>query len=128
MARKKSSEDPSAKVNPLGWMVTFSDLITLLLTFFVLLITMSSMDVKTVRQAFEAFTGGSGPFEFGKKGKMEDLAQIISLINRASPQTLLENINIKEVIFKFDEAGYQRLMKLLEKDIKVRVTEKGLAI
>jgi chemotaxis protein MotB len=32
--------------DPNAWMVTFADLVMLLLTFFVLLLTMSSMDAK----------------------------------------------------------------------------------
>ncbi|MDY6862077.1 MAG: OmpA family protein [Thermodesulfobacteriota bacterium] len=41
-----------------GWMVTFSDLLTLLLTFFVLLISMSSMDKEKLKKSFEIFSSG----------------------------------------------------------------------
>ena len=37
------------KADPNAWMLTFSDLITLLLTFFVLLLTMSSLDDQDFR-------------------------------------------------------------------------------
>jgi chemotaxis protein MotB len=40
------------KVDPNKWMITFSDLLTLLLTFFVLLLTMSSMDERKLRESF----------------------------------------------------------------------------
>lgn len=50
MAKKKGDDDgPSAP----AWMVTFSDLVTLLLTFFVLLLTMASMD----KTKFSKMTG-----------------------------------------------------------------------
>lgn len=42
-------------IDPNGWMVTFGDLIMLLLTFFVLLITMKSMDQKVTEEMFEYF-------------------------------------------------------------------------
>ncbi|MDP8221961.1 MAG: flagellar motor protein MotB [Candidatus Lernaella stagnicola] len=50
MARKKDAGPGS---DPNAWMVTFSDLLTLLLTFFVLLISMSSLDDKKLKEAFE---------------------------------------------------------------------------
>ncbi|MFC1491130.1 flagellar motor protein MotB [Nitrospinota bacterium] len=46
--------------DPDAWLVTFGDLITLLLTFFVLMLSMSSMDKKRVEEAFEHF--GGSPF------------------------------------------------------------------
>lgn len=44
------------------WMTTFSDLVTLLMTFFVLLLTMSSMDAKKLKETFGFFTGTVGAF------------------------------------------------------------------
>ncbi len=44
-------------------MVTFSDLLTLLLTFFVLLLTMSTMDNKQLRETFGFFSGTYGGLE-----------------------------------------------------------------
>ena len=43
--------------DPDAWLVTFGDLITLLLTFFVLLLAMSSVDQKKLEEAFEHFGG-----------------------------------------------------------------------
>ena len=51
MARKKK---PEKKGNPNAWMVTFSDLLTLMLTFFVLLISMSSLDDQKLEEAFNS--------------------------------------------------------------------------
>ena len=43
--------------DPDAWLVTFGDLITLLLTFFGLLLAMSSVDQKKLEEAFEHFGG-----------------------------------------------------------------------
>ncbi len=51
MAEQKSHIDPNA------WMVTFSDLVTLMLTFFVLLLSMSSMDEQKANDIANAATG-----------------------------------------------------------------------
>lgn len=128
MARKKG-ENAGEQLNPLGWMVTFSDLVTLLLTFFVLLISMSSMDVKTIRQAFGLFfTGGSGPLEFTREGQLEDLGKILERLEQLPSKALMEQQKLKEMIFKFDDTAYARLLELLKDEVEVEATEGGLAI
>ncbi len=126
MARKKK-KSPEA-FNPLGWMVTFSDLITLLLTFFVLLISMSSMDQKTVREVFGLFSSGSGPLAMTSSGKLTELNAIIESTKVVPFNKLMENKQVKGIIFDFDDPTYKRIMSLLEKDIKVTVSENGVAI
>ncbi len=63
MAGVKNKEKKNAGTNPNAWMVTFGDLIMLLLTFFVLLLTMKSVDASKTTQMFEQFIGAGGPFE-----------------------------------------------------------------
>lgn len=53
-----------------SWMVTFSDLSTLLLTFFVLLLSMSSMDDLTLKSYFHNFTGSAGILLFKDQGEI----------------------------------------------------------
>jgi chemotaxis protein MotB len=64
MSRKKKEEEPAAG-SP-AWMSTFSDLMNLLLCFFVLLFSMSSLDVEKWQQvaasfseSFSIFSGGA---------------------------------------------------------------------
>jgi len=59
MARTKRHQ---SKVDSQRWMVTFSDLVTLLLTFFVLTLSMSSMDGGRLQRAFghSDLNGGGG--------------------------------------------------------------------
>ena len=63
MAKKKQEDPP--KGSP-AWMATFSDLMNLLLCFFVLLFAMSSVDeakqdaiIASLNQAFSVFDGGA---------------------------------------------------------------------
>jgi hypothetical protein len=53
-----------------GWMVTFSDLSTLLLTFFVLLLSMSSMDDRSMKSMFTNFTSACGILYFKEYGEI----------------------------------------------------------
>ncbi len=49
-------EEPSAPF----WMATFSDMMTLLLTFFVMLVAMSTVEIKKFEEAMSYFTGRRG--------------------------------------------------------------------
>jgi chemotaxis protein MotB len=61
MAKKKSSQEPEGSgLDPNAWMATFSDLLTLMLTFFVLLLSMASMDNKALRETFGFFKDRMG--------------------------------------------------------------------
>lgn len=69
MAKKKEEEAP--KGSP-AWMSTFSDLMNLLMCFFVLLFSMSSVDeskvealIKSLADTFSIFDGGGSSFEDG---------------------------------------------------------------
>ena len=57
---KSDSKNNDDGLSTNSWMTTFSDLITLLLTFFVLLFSMSSMDDQKLKIAFQNFGGSSG--------------------------------------------------------------------
>lgn len=61
----KKEEDSGGGLDPNAWMSTMSDLVFLLITFFVLLISMSSMDTKFLKEAFGLLSGGTSvlPFE-----------------------------------------------------------------
>ena len=53
MARKKN-EDPPIKTD--GWMNTFSDLMNLLLCFFVMLFSMSTIDAEKFQKVIASFS------------------------------------------------------------------------
>ncbi len=58
MARRKKGEEE--EVNTTGWMTTFSDLVTLLLTFFVLLNTMSAVVEHKMEQLYQSLQASFG--------------------------------------------------------------------
>ena len=63
---KKNKNESSGGLDPTLWRVTFGDLLMLLLTFFVMLLAMSSMDNKSLKTMFSIFQGASGPLELGE--------------------------------------------------------------
>jgi len=59
-----------------AWMITFGDLIMLLLAFFVMLLAMKSMDKKDLKNLFGSISNAGGPLEYtesGITGKMKAL-------------------------------------------------------
>lgn len=75
MARKKKNGEGGGGGEG-SWMVTFSDLSTLLLTFFVLLLSMSSMDDLRLKSMFQNFTSSSGILLFKKYGEVYHAKEI----------------------------------------------------
>lgn len=53
--------------NSAGWLTTFNDLMTLLMVFFVLLFTMSSLDVKKLQGVRNSLQSGLGLLQEGRK-------------------------------------------------------------
>ncbi len=74
-SRKNRDEDPGPDTQ--GWLTTFADLVMLLLTFFVLLLTMSSMDKKALRESFSQFHGAPGVLELGSEQSVSTLAAFV---------------------------------------------------
>ena len=66
--QKKERNQDGERSSP--WLVTFSDLSTLLLTFFVLLLSMSSMDDRSFRSMFTNFTSACGILYFKEYGEI----------------------------------------------------------
>lgn len=64
MGRKKSQEE--VKAGAPEWMATFSDLMTLLLCFFVLLFAFSTIDQRKFTAVMKSFTGSAGVLSGGK--------------------------------------------------------------
>jgi chemotaxis protein MotB len=62
--KKNTSKDNGPEIDTTLWMVTFGDLLMLLLTFFVMLLSMSSMDTQALKTMFSIFRGAIGPLEF----------------------------------------------------------------
>jgi chemotaxis protein MotB len=85
MARKKKANETQQPSQE--WLVTFGDLLTLLITFFVLLISMSSMDAQQLRKTFGFFTGAFAALEKGD-GSVEDQEMDMPDQRRMSRETL----------------------------------------
>ncbi len=71
---KKCPQQDCPKCMP-GWLAAFGDLMSLLLCFFVLLLSMSTMDAKKVSEAAASLTGALSVLEGGTKVKVSPQRQ-----------------------------------------------------
>jgi chemotaxis protein MotB len=106
-----------------GWLAAFGDLMSLLLTFFVLLLSMSTMDAKKVQEAIGSLAGALSVLEGGTKTEIsrerQQMASPIdsknksaTKVKRAMSKTILEvNQMLKatgspEVTLEDSESGF----------------------
>lgn len=108
----EGSEEPSAPF----WMTTFSDMATLLLTFFVLIVSMSTIEVKKFQEALSYFTGHTGI-----------LMQTFPI---KSPRLNTQKDKQKEKIRAIRYEKIQQYIKEqgLEDKVQVNLTESGMHV
>ena len=104
---KKKKEDAPAPGSP-AWMATFSDLMNLLLCFFVLLFAMSSVDegkaealMKSLANTFSIFDGGGNFFGDGSmisngSSQLSELDEYFETMGKTAEGTIDNNINDTE--------------------------------
>lgn len=87
MAGKKKQD---VGFDPLGWMFTFSDLVTLLLTFFVMLLSMKQPEVLKFQAAFGVFSGGgsTGVMTLTDQPGVQAHRRIMEQLETAAPADL----------------------------------------
>jgi len=96
MSKNKNSGE--AKLNPNAWMVTFSDLVMLLLTFFVLLLSMSSMDTKRLKNIFTHFTKATGVLEMSGAGEVATLVRFVDNFNNTEKLLVVDQNSLMEML------------------------------
>ena len=104
---KKKKEDAPAPGSP-AWMATFSDLMNLLLCFFVLLFSMSSVDagkaealIQSLAQTFSIFEGGGSSFGEGNMisngaDQLTELDEYFNTMGQTDDGDIEQNVNEDE--------------------------------
>ena len=125
MGRKKKKG--GGPVGEGGWLVTFSDLTTLLLTFFVLLLTMSSMDRRVLTKV-TLFTQDLGQMEAKGAGKITTRQRLLQeLLER--PWEVMEKVErIKDLLFPEDVLPPELSRSTLDENLVVLQRPEGVAL
>jgi len=114
------------KLDPNAWMVTFADLVMLLLTFFVLLLTMSSMDTKKLKDLMTHFKASTGVLELSGPGKVYNLGSFINKYNSTESLLVVDQQHFLAKM-KF-VSNIKNKLKDLSNDITLSDDERGVAL
>ncbi len=116
------------ELNPGAWMVTFSDLIMLLLTFFVLLLSMSSMDTKVLKELFTHFRGATGVLDFSGSREITDLASFIKKHKNTKAFFMIDQFLIRDLFWPSIELDREEMIKNLSELIDITDDQRGIVL
>ncbi|MDR1080086.1 MAG: hypothetical protein LBQ79_03785 [Deltaproteobacteria bacterium] len=140
MAVRRLDADTEAAVPPAGWLVTFSDMVTLLLTFFVLIIAITSVDPKSivpdgvdeVTERTVAEVLGPGVLNFANPSLVDPVANFIEDMDSTPPQAVLNQREIKSAVFQLDpdtaSPEFREAARAITEGVSVSRDERGMVI
>jgi len=109
------------------WLVTFSDLVTLLLTFFVLLLTMSSMD-NAVLTRVTLHTADLGVLDKRGSGRVTARERLLADLMEKPWEVLDKKQRIKDLLFPDDLLPEDIGKSELDKNLEILAKPDGVAL
>jgi chemotaxis protein MotB len=119
MARKKKA---AGKDNAERWLLTYADLITLLMVFFVLLFAMSNTDAKKFQEL-----AGSLRRAFN-----------VNVLQGAQPVALTSSSGANNAVIQLEQTDYQRIQQIIQQveqntqvdpqQVSAQITKEGIAV
>ena len=124
MGKKKCEE---CKPGLPMWMGTFADMSTLLMTFFILLLSMASMDKRKIKVALGSLQGSLGVLKEGNKTEMsqEDILSRLSFVQNVRSVQRKVSQSIKEYV-KSAQMSQVVTIAQTKKGVSVRILDKML--
>lgn len=115
MARRRAQAVEDDQPTAPFWMATFSDMVTLLLAFFVMLVAMSEVEVKKFEEALSYFHGHTGMLQ----NEMAFIAGPPSPATTSEEQAVQQAERYEDLLTRLSEAG-------LEDAVEVSLTAQGV--
>ena len=123
MARKKRKKSSGGGSS---WLVTFSDLMTLLLTFFVLLLSMATMDKTKLIEVFTVFINDIGFIAEKRSGKIETHFHIFDEILKDPLDVFEKQHRIKDLLFPDEVLPEGMSRSTLDKNLRILQRNEGV--
>ena len=113
--RKNAQKDAAPKGN---WMATFNDLVTLLLTFFVLLLSTSKLNVAKVKEASYSFSNASGFLDGGGIIDVNVFSPFVGKLSKPDSFAKNQENGQKKFAWRINNAG-RNSEKITKKTIRI---------
>lgn len=122
------------------WIVTFADMTTLLLTFLVMLISVTTLDPRTTilnpdgtaqDQHREEVISGSGMLLYSDRGLMAPVIELVENIDQLPESVMFDQSEIKNAVFQLDpsqSSDYEQLQAALDDKVSIYKDNRGLVV
>jgi chemotaxis protein MotB len=124
MVKRREDIAKGQAADPNAWMVTFSDLIMLLLTFFVMLLAMSSMDQRMLKEILINVHDAAGLLEFSGSRGINDLAAFLKKYKDKERLFMIDQNLLRYLFMPSIESGKE----MEEIEIDITDDERGIVI
>jgi chemotaxis protein MotB len=130
MAEDKEHMMEGKNMDANGWLVTFSDLIMLLLTFFVMLLAMSSMDAKMLRDIQSELQSSAGLLDYSGSRAIGSLANFVRQYQETNSRIVIDHEAIVDLLplGQWDRAKKEEVEELIDEVVDITDDERGIIV
>lgn len=127
-------------VGSASWMITFSDMVTLLLTFLVMIVCITTLDPRTtfplkegvvLEEDASSVQMGDGRLLYADRGMLAPVIELAENLDKIPEDVMFDQREIKNAIFQLDPAKtteYEQWQRVTDDGVKVFRDNRGLVV
>lgn len=137
---RRLTKPPAQPAGEASWLTTFADMVTLLLTFLVLIVSVTTMDPRHdflrkegVREGDESqnIKTGDGLLSYSNAGLLAPVIELVENLPRLPDDVMFDQEEIKTAIFQLDPAKtpqYEAMAEAAAEGVEIFRDQRGLVI